>query len=169
MREDSWEAILVQCDYIEGPPRPPRIATNSHFLTLWPLHENWHRVAIFFTGCKYVCSVMRFYCPPYCRFKLKNFLSYCFPIWEVHWYGSEDTLEAIWAYCDHCRSSLGQGCMDKNVIAKQILFSHCDNLWQIGCQLFFLVVHMSPPRWGLHFLRLWYSWIWRTSSRTPKN
>ena len=25
------------------------------------------------------------------------------------------------------------------------------------------------PRWGLHFLRLWYSWIWRTSARTNKN
>ena len=34
---------------------------------------------------------------------------------------------------------------------------------------FFLVLHMSPPRWGLHFLRLWYSWIWRRSARTPKN
>ena len=121
-----------------------------------------------FTGCKYVCSVMRFYCPPYCRFKLNNFLSYCFPILQVHWYWSEDTLEAIWAYCDHCRSSLGQGCMEKKLIAKQTLFSHCDNLWKIGCQLFFLVVHMSPPRWGLHFLRLWYSWICRVSTRTPK-
>ena len=42
--EDSWEAILVQCDYIEGPPRPP---SNNENFTLWPIHENWYRVVIF--------------------------------------------------------------------------------------------------------------------------
>ena len=47
----------------------------------------------FFTWCKYmnVCSVMRFYCPPYCRFKLRKLLLRLLPyltgtlIW-VRWY-----------------------------------------------------------------------------------
>ena len=57
----------------------------------------------------------------------------------------------------------GPGLHGKNVIA----FVTTNE--KIGCQLFFLVLHMSPPRWGLHILRLWYSWIWRRSARTPKN
>ena len=120
----------------------------------------------FFTGYKYVCSVMRFYCPPYCRKKPSYQISSLFDRYidmgqRIPWkqYGLIVTIAgAPWA-----------GLHGPNVIAKQFFFSHCDNLWKIGCQLFFLVVHMSPPRWGLHFRRLWYSWIWRTSARTPKN
>ena len=37
----------MQCDYIEGPPTPPRIAKNAHVLALRPIHENWDRVVIF--------------------------------------------------------------------------------------------------------------------------
>ena len=46
---------------IYGPPRPPRIAQNAHFFTLGPIYE---KLAIIFFPCyKFVCSVMRFYCP----------------------------------------------------------------------------------------------------------
>ena len=48
---------------IYGPPRPPppRIAQNAHFLTLGPIYEKL--VIIFFSCYKFVCSVMRSYCP----------------------------------------------------------------------------------------------------------
>ena len=110
-----------------------------------------YTVVIFFTGYKYVCSVIRLL--PYLTGTL---------IWIRGYLGSNMGL--LWPL-----ELPGSGLRGKNVVAKKIFFSHCDNLWKIGCQLFFLVVHMSPPRWGLHFLRLWYSWIWRTSARTPKN
>ena len=96
----------MQCDYIEGPPRPPRIAKNSHF----------------FTGYnKYVCSVIRFYCPPYCRFKLKKLLIMYIDMGQrIHWkqYGLIVTIAG----------APGLGLHGQNVIAKKILFSHCDNL-----------------------------------------
>ena len=103
-----------------------------------------------------------------CRFRLKKLLIILLPY-------STGTLILVRGYLGCNMGSLwplqelpGPGLHGKKLIAKKILFSHCDNLWKIGCQLFFLVVHMSPPRWGLHFLRLWYSWIWRRSARTPK-
>ena len=47
---------------IYGPPRPPpRIAQNVHFFTLGPIYEKL--VIIFFPCYKFVCSVMRSYCP----------------------------------------------------------------------------------------------------------
>ena len=46
---------------IYGPPRPPRIAQNANFFTLGPIYE---KLAIIFFPCyKFVCSVMRSYCP----------------------------------------------------------------------------------------------------------
>ena len=39
----------------------PRIAQNAHFFTLGPIYE---KLVIFFFPCyKFVCSVMRSYCP----------------------------------------------------------------------------------------------------------
>ena len=46
---------------IYGPPRPPRIAQNANFFTLGPIYEKL--VIIFFPCYKFVCSVMRSYCP----------------------------------------------------------------------------------------------------------
>ena len=46
---------------IYGPPRPTQIAQNAHSFTLGPLYEKL--VIIFFPCYKFVCSVMRSYCP----------------------------------------------------------------------------------------------------------
>ena len=97
---------------IYGPsrPPPPRIAQNAHFFILGPIYEK--PVIIFLPCYKFVCSVMRSYCPEifrspgfdvrppqdppnmkksiifsYFGFKLKNVLSDCFLISHVHRYG----------------------------------------------------------------------------------
>ena len=44
-----------------GPHRLPRIAQNANFFTLGPIYEKL--VIIFFPCYKFVCSVMRTYCP----------------------------------------------------------------------------------------------------------
>ena len=46
---------------IYGLSRPPRIAQNANFFTLGPIYEK--PVIIFFPCYKFVCSVMRSYCP----------------------------------------------------------------------------------------------------------
>ena len=65
MQIDIGERIAGKQDgpslIIYGPPRPPRIAQNAPFFTLGPIYEKL--VIIFFPCYKFVCSVMRSYCP----------------------------------------------------------------------------------------------------------
>ena len=101
---------------IYGPPRAPRIAQNAIFFTLGPIYEE--QAIIFFRCYKFVCSVIRSYCPEilftwvqrnpppgppkyekkyifsYFGFTLIFFLSDCFLIWHVHRYGWEDSWKA---------------------------------------------------------------------------
>ena len=152
---------------IYGPPRPPRIAQNAHFFTLGPIYVKL--VIIFFPCYKFVCSVMRSYCPEifvhlgstqgpprtpqiwkkliilsYFGFKLKNVLSDCFLISHVHRYGWEDSWNFFLTFWP---------------INEKMVF-----------KLFPLVVHMSTLWWGLSLLTFWcpwYPWILCKGSTWP--